>query len=99
MGENTIIEMKTKMQNAKVAAPIVINKDKAAINALKDTNQAAIDAYVDVTKSEADAYKDMMNKLEYDKGNDPDGDILNYIMVKTITGYNQKSTVIKMEEL
>ena len=45
------------MQNAKVAAPIVVNQAKAKINALKDTNQAAIDAYVDVTKSESDAYK------------------------------------------
>lgn len=38
------------MQNAKVAAPIVVNKAKAAINALKDTNKAAIDAYVTVTQ-------------------------------------------------
>ena len=32
-----------------VAAPIVVNKAQAAINALKANNQAAIDAYVAVT--------------------------------------------------
>lgn len=87
------------MQNAKVAAPIVVNKAKAAINALKDTNQAAIDAYVDVTKSEADSYKKLMTKLEYNKGPDPDRDILDYIMVKTVTSYNPKSIIMKMEDI
>lgn len=87
------------MQNAKVAAPIVVNKAKAAIQALKDTNQASIDAYVSVTKSEADSYKQMMETLEYNKGTNPDKDILDYIMVKTVSGFNQKNAIIKMEDL
>lgn len=88
------------MQNAKVAAPIVVNQAKAAINALKDTNQASIDAYVEVTKSEADSYKVMMNDLGYNNSPDTaDQDILNYVMVKTIKDYNKKQTIIKMEEL
>lgn len=99
MKENTVIEMKTNMQNAMVAAPIVVNQAKAAINALMANNEAAVDAYVSVTESEADSYKAMMDKLEYNKGDDPDKDILSYVMVKTIGNYNEKNTIIKMEDL
>lgn len=67
--------MNTQMQNAEVAAPIVVNKAKAAINALKDTNKATMDAYVAVTKSEADSYKVMQNDLGYKT----EKDILDYI--------------------
>jgi hypothetical protein len=59
------------------------------------TNLAAMNAYYDVTKSEADAYKVMQNDLGYKT----DKEILNYIMVKTIGGYNQKSLIVKMEDL
>lgn len=40
-----------------------------------------------------------MDVLEYDKGPNPDKDILDYVLVKTIGNYNQKSTIIKMEDL
>lgn len=40
-----------------------------------------------------------MDKLDYAKGTDPDKDILSYVMVKTIGNYNQKNTIIKMEDL
>ena len=87
--------MNTQMQNAEVAAPIVVNKAKAAINALKDTNKATMDAYVSVTKSEADSYKVMQNDLGYQS----EKDILDYIQVKTISGFNQKGMIVKMEDL
>ena len=91
--------MKTNMQNAKVAAPIIVNQAKAKINALKDNNEAAINAYVSVTTSEANAYKSMMDKLNYAGGPTPGKDILDYVTVKTIGNYNQKNTIIKMEDL
>jgi len=62
---------------------------------LLDTNKAAMDAYYEVTKSEADAYKVMQSDLGYAT----DDEILNYIMVKTIGNYNEKSRIVKMEEL
>lgn len=40
-----------------------------------------------------------MDKLDYKSGTDPEKDILNYILVKTISQYNQKNTIIKMEDL
>ena len=41
----------------------------------------------------------MMTKLEYSKGTDPQRDILNYVMVKTINNYNEKNMIIRMEDL
>jgi len=41
----------------------------------------------------------MMEKLKYEDGPDPDTDILNYVTVKTIGNFNEKNTIIKMEDL
>lgn len=78
--------MKTKMDNAKIAAPIVINRAKAQMKALQDTNKAKMDSYNEVTESEADAYKVMMADLKYSKTTDRD--ILDYIKVKAIGNFN-----------
>lgn len=67
----------------------------ATKTALLATNQAAMDAYFEVTTSEADSYKVMQSSLGYKN----DKEILNYIMVKTIKDYNQKSLIVKMEDL
>ena len=54
-----------------------------------------MDAYNEVTQSEALAYKVMQSDLGYST----DDEILNYIMVKTIGKFNQKSMIIKHSEL
>lgn len=83
------------MTNAEVAAPIVKNKADAKVKALLATNQAKMDAYLAVTKSEADSYKSMKTKLSYTK----DEDLLNFIKVKTISNFNQKNLIVKVEDL
>lgn len=85
--------METNKAKAKIAAPIVKNQAEAKKTALLDTNKAAMDAYYEVTKSEADSYKVMQNTLGYKD----DKEILNYIQVKTITAYNSKGLILKME--
>lgn len=87
--------METNKAKAKIAAPIVKNDAMAAKTALIATNKAAMDAYYEVTKSEADSYAVMQKDLGYET----DQEILNYIMVKTVGGYNQKSLIVKMEDL
>lgn len=62
----------------------MLNQAKAKVNALLKTNQARMNSYVEVTKAEADGYQVMMKDLGYSK----DNDILDYIKVKAVGGYN-----------
>jgi len=81
---NTIIDMTTKVKQAEIAAPIVINQAEAKVNATLATNLAQMQSYQAVTKSESNAYKSMKSEL----GFSADDQLLNYIKVKTVNTFN-----------
>lgn len=54
---NAVIDMQTQVNQAQIAAPVVINNAEAKVNATVTTNLAQMEAYQRVTESEADAYK------------------------------------------
>lgn len=81
---NTVIDMTTKIKQAAIAAPIVVNQAVAKVNATLQTNLAQMESYVKVTKSESNAYKAM--KVELDMTTDDQ--LLNYIKVKTVNNFN-----------
>jgi len=81
--------MNTKIKQAEISAPIVINQAEAKVNSTLATNEAAMQAYFSVTKSESTAYKAMKVNLDFN-----DKSMLKYIKVKAINTFNQKQLII-----
>lgn len=82
--------MQTQINQAKIAAPVVINNAEAKVNATVTTNLAQMKAYYEVTKSEGLAYKSMKETL----GMSSDAALLGYIKVKAINSFNQKNLIV-----
>lgn len=82
--------MATKVSQAKIAAPIVINNAEAKVNATLATNLAQAQSYLAVTKSESNAYKLMKTDLSFQT----DEQLLNYIKVKTIQQFNPNNLIL-----
>lgn len=57
--------METKIKQALISAPTVINQAQGKVNAQLATNEAAMQAYFEVTKSESLAYKAMKTDLSF----------------------------------
>lgn len=82
--------MQTQINQAKIAAPVVVNNAEAKVNATVTTNQAQMEAYLKVTQSEALAYKSMKETLGFNS----DPALLGYIKVKAINSFNQKNLIV-----
>ena len=82
--------MQTQVNQASIAAPVVINNAEAKVNATVTTNLAQMEAYQRVTESEADAYKQMKATLGFAS----DSALLGYIKVKAVNNFNQKNLVV-----
>ena len=86
--------MTTKIQNANISAPIIVNNASARVNASLATNLAQNQAYLKVTQTETAAYKAMKTTLNFD------GDqLLKFIKVKTINMFNQDNLVVASPSL
>jgi flagellar assembly factor FliW len=57
--------MQTKINQANISAPIVINQAKGSVTATLAKNKADMQAYFDVTKTEAVQYADMKDALGF----------------------------------
>lgn len=82
--QNVMIDMVTKVGQARISAPIVINQAEAKINATLATNLAQAKSFQSVTASESSSYKEMKSQLSFT----PD-QLLEYIRIKTISNYNK----------
>mmetsp|Transcript_32959 Transcript_32959/g.50418 ORF Transcript_32959/g.50418 Transcript_32959/m.50418 type:complete len:87 (+) Transcript_32959:651-911(+) len=82
--------MQTKIKQANISAPIVINNAEAQVNATLATNLAQMESYLKVTKTEAKAYGSMKTSLNFKT----DRELLDYIKVKTINSFNPKNMII-----
>lgn len=82
--------MQTKINQAKISAPVVVNNAEARVNATLATNLAQMESYYKVTKTEAKAYAAMKTSL----GFKTDKQLLDYIKVKTINSFNPKNLII-----
>ena len=82
--------MQTKINQARISAPVVVNNAEAHVNATIETDKAQMESYLQVTKSEANAYSIMQTNL----GFKTDKQLLDYIKVKTINSFNPKNLII-----
>lgn len=57
--------METQVNQAQIAAPVVINNAQGKVNATVATNKAQMQAFYDVTKTEAIQYERMYKALEF----------------------------------
>jgi hypothetical protein len=76
--------METKISQAQISAPIVVNQANAKVNATIATNLAQMKAFLSVTTSESAAYKLMKTELTF-----TNLQLLTYIKQKTIGNYNK----------
>jgi len=60
--------MQTQINQAQIAAPVVVNNAKAKVNATLTTNKAQMESYLQVARTEAQAYGAMKGELSF--GND-----------------------------
>ena len=83
-------QIKCKINQAQISAPIVVKNAEGKVNATITTNKAKMQAFVKVVQNEADAY-------QYLKGNlttMTDETLLEYMKVKAINEFNQKNLII-----
>ena len=57
--------METQVNQAQIAAPVVINNAQGKVNATVATNKAQMQAFYDVTKTEAVQYERMYKALQF----------------------------------
>lgn len=80
--------MTTKVNQARISAPIVINNAEAKVNATLATNLATVQSYYQVTKSASAAYKKMKTDLAF-----TNRQLLDFIRQKIVGAYNKDNLV------
>ena len=86
--------MQTKINQANISAPIVVNQANGTVTATLAKNEATMKAYYEVTKTEAIQYADMKSAL----GFKDDDQLLSYIRVKAINSFNPKNLIIGIKD-
>lgn len=84
--------METQVNQAQIAAPVVINNAQGKVNATVATNKAQMQAFYDVTKTEAIQYERMYKALGFKS----EKELLAYIKIKAINSFNPKNLVVGM---
>lgn len=82
--------MQTQENQARIAAPVVINNAEAKVNATLETNKAAMESFYKVSVTEAEGYAVMKTKL----GFKTDQQLLDFIRAKTINSFNPKNLIV-----
>ena len=93
--QNVIIDMETQVNQAQIAAPVVINNAQGKVNATVATNKAQMQAFYDVTKTEAVQYERMYKALEFGS----ESQLLAYIKVKAINSFNPKNLIVGLNPI
>ena len=90
--------MQTQINQAQIAAPVVVNNAKAKVNATLTTNLAQMESYLQVAKTEAAAYGTMKSELNF--GDDTAGDkaFINFLKVNTINQFNDKNLILGVKK-
>ena len=82
--------MQTKENQARIAAPVIINNAEAEVTAMLETNLAEMESFKQVSVKEAEGYAQMKRTL----GFTADSQLLNFIKAKTINKFNPKNLIV-----
>jgi hypothetical protein len=83
--------METRIAQANIQAPIVVNDAQGKVNATITVNEVTNKSNFNIAAATSNGYKTMKTTLNFD-----DKSILKYIKVKAIVGYNPSKLIVSV---